>query len=36
LTITGHGFQYDNVEVTVDGISCIVTQQHETSLSCEI
>jgi hypothetical protein len=36
LTITGHGFASGEISVTVDGVECVITQNQETSLSCEV
>lgn len=36
LTIHGHGFNNENVSVTVDGVSCTVTDYQEESVSCEV
>lgn len=36
LTIHGHGFNNDNITVTVDGVDCTVTSYQETSVSCEV
>lgn len=36
LTIHGHGFNSDNITVTVDGVPCTVTNNQEESVSCEV
>jgi len=36
LTIHGHGFNSDNITVTVDGVNCTVTNYQEESVSCEV
>lgn len=36
LTIYGHGFNSDNISVTVDGVDCIVSYYKEDSVSCEV
>lgn len=34
MTITGHGFRSDNIQVTVDGQPCEVTSHDNESLTC--
>jgi hypothetical protein len=36
LTIHGHGFNSDNITVTVDGVKCLVSYYKEDSVSCEV
>lgn len=36
LTIHGHGFNSDNITVTVDGVNCTVTNSQEDAVSCEV
>jgi len=36
LTIHGHGFNSDNITVTVDGVPCTVTNTQVESVSCEV
>ena len=36
LTIYGHGFNNDNISVTVDGANCKVSYYRDDSVSCEI
>jgi hypothetical protein len=36
LTITGNGFNYGDPVVTVDGVSCTVTQKSKTQLDCTV
>lgn len=34
LTIHGHGFNSDNITVTVDGMKCPVVEYQEDAVSC--
>ena len=34
LTITGNGFDNSTIDITVDGVSCPVTQFDKTTVSC--
>jgi hypothetical protein len=36
LTVTGFGFNSENIEATVDGEPCTVTSYSETSFSCKV
>ena len=34
LTVTGHGFNNENITATLDGVDCIITDYQEKSFSC--
>jgi hypothetical protein len=36
LTIHGHGFNHENISITVDGVDCPVSFYKEESVSCEV
>lgn len=34
LTVTGYGFNSENIQATVDGVACEITNHHDFSFSC--
>lgn len=34
MTVTGYGFNSDNIKATVDGVDCEITNHHDFSFSC--
>ena len=36
LTVTGYGFNSENIDATVDGVPCTVTSYSETEFKCQV
>jgi hypothetical protein len=36
LTVTGYGFNNENITATVDGVNCTITSYSDTSFSCDV
>jgi hypothetical protein len=36
LTVTGYGFESGQIEATVDGQECVVSEYQQYSFSCEV